>query len=90
VGANWQSPIDRLVGVGLSKPTPSEVDLRVISDGHLHSECDAICPRCLTWIEERDYVRQTAFGVLQHEVCPQRSGGPDEVADDLGRQRHEG
>lgn len=83
--------MDRLVGVGLSKPGPSEVELRIIVDGHLHSERDAICPRCLTWIEERDYVRQTAYGLLQHEVCPQQqSGGTDQAADDLGGQRHQG
>ena len=42
----------------------------MLVDSHLHSDDDAICPRCLQWIEERDYVRRTAFGLLQHEVCP--------------------
>ncbi|MCW2673913.1 MAG: hypothetical protein JWP14_2502 [Frankiales bacterium] len=42
----------------------------LLVDSHLHTEDDAICPRCLTWIEERDYVRQTVYGLLQHEVCP--------------------
>jgi len=44
----------------------------VLSDSHLHSDDDSICPRCLTWIEERHFVRRTAYGVLQHEVCPRR------------------
>ena len=39
-------------------------------DRHLHTDDDAICPRCLRWIDGRDFVRQTAFGPLQHEVCP--------------------
>jgi hypothetical protein len=39
-------------------------------DGHLHGDADAICPRCLRWIDPREFVRQTAFGLLQHEVCP--------------------
>lgn len=66
------SPIDRLAGVGLSRPDPDGGEVYVLADGHLHSDTDAICPRCLTWIEERDYVRRTAYGLLQHEVCPQR------------------
>jgi hypothetical protein len=41
-----------------------------LTDGHLHGELDAVCPRCMTWIEERDFVRRTAYGPLQHEVCP--------------------
>lgn len=41
-----------------------------VPDGHLHPRTDAVCPRCLTWIEEREFVRQTAYGPLQHEVCP--------------------
>lgn len=47
-----------------------DVDPVQLVDSHLHGDADAICPRCLTWIAERDYVRQTAFGPLQHEVCP--------------------
>jgi hypothetical protein len=42
----------------------------VVPDGHLHGELDAVCPRCLRWIEDREYVRRTAYGPLQHEVCP--------------------
>lgn len=64
------NPIDRLAGIGLSRPDPG--DLLVLPDGHLHSEDDSICPRCLTWIEERHFVRRTIYGVLQHEVCPRR------------------
>lgn len=41
-----------------------------MSDVHLHGELDAVCPRCLRWIEDFEYVRRTAYGPLQHEVCP--------------------
>ena len=68
----------------MSKPDPGDGLGHPVSDGHLHSDSDAICPRCLTWIEERDYVRQTAYGLLQHEVCPEpRSGRTDQTAHDL-------
>ena len=60
------------MGVGLTRPDPESGEHFVLADGHLHAEDDAICPRCLTWIEERDFVRRTGYGVLQHEVCPQR------------------
>ncbi len=66
--------MDRLVAVGLTRPAPDSGDVRVVPDGHLHSDGDAICPRCLTWIEEREFVRRTAYGPLQHEVCPRRDG----------------
>jgi hypothetical protein len=39
-------------------------------DSSLHVDTDAICPRCLRWIEPEDYLRLTAFGLLQHEACP--------------------
>jgi hypothetical protein len=71
VGSRGSSPIDRLAGVGLSRPDPDNGDPHVLADSHLHSDTDEICPRCLQWIEERDFVRRTAYGVLQHEVCPQ-------------------
>ena len=68
----------------MSKPGPADGFGSPVPDGHLHSDTDAICPRCLTWIEERDYVRRTAYGLLQHEVCPgQWSRGTDEAAHDL-------
>lgn len=41
----------------------------LLIDSHLHGDDDSICPRCLTWIDERDFVRRTAYGLLQHEVC---------------------
>ncbi len=66
--------MDRLVAVGLTRPEPDSGDVHVVPDGHLHSDDDAICPRCLTWIEEREFVRRTAYGLLQHEVCPGRAG----------------
>lgn len=59
----------RLPGVGLELPLDEEARVR-LPDGHLHGELDAVCPRCLRWIDERDFVRRTAYGPLQHEVCP--------------------
>ena len=35
----------------------------------LHVEADAICPRCMHWIEPGDFVRRTAYGPHQHETC---------------------
>jgi hypothetical protein len=35
----------------------------------LHVDADAVCPRCMRWIEPGDYVRRTAFGPHQHEAC---------------------
>ncbi|MCW2598274.1 MAG: hypothetical protein JWM02_103 [Frankiales bacterium] len=65
-------PLDRFAAVGLLRPDAGCGDSRVLMDCHLHSDDDAICPRCLTWIEERQFVRLTAYGLLQHEVCPRR------------------
>lgn len=56
----------------MTKPDPVIGDAHAVPDGHLHSDDDSICPRCMTWIEERHYVRRTAYGLLQHEVCPVR------------------
>ncbi|HVB26537.1 MAG TPA: hypothetical protein VNE21_01345 [Mycobacteriales bacterium] len=36
----------------------------------LHLDEDAVCPRCLLWIEPTDIVRRTAYGPAQHEACP--------------------
>lgn len=60
------SPIDRLSALGLERPAEGTD----VVDGHLHGAGDEICPRCLGWIDGRDYVRRTGFGLLQHEVCP--------------------
>lgn len=64
------SPIDRILAVGLPRPDPLEDAALLLVDSHLHSNDDSICPRCLTWIEERHYVRRNGYGLLQHEVCP--------------------
>jgi hypothetical protein len=49
-----------------------------VVDASLHVDADAICPRCLTWITPRDYVRRTLFDLLQHETCPPpRRAGAD-------------
>ena len=64
------SPIERLAGIGLSRPDPDSAESHVLSDGHLHGADDSICPRCLRWVEEREFVRRNALGMLQHEVCP--------------------
>lgn len=60
----------RLATVGLDRADANCARAFVLEDGHLHGAEDAICPRCLQWIEERDFVRRTAYGPLQHEVCP--------------------
>jgi len=39
------------------------------SDHELHVDRDAICPRCMQWIEPSDFVRQTRYGIVQHEAC---------------------
>ena len=66
-----RSALDRLVEVGLNRPDPDTEEAVVLVDPHLHGDEDAICPRCMTWIEERHFVRRTVYGLLQHEVCPQ-------------------
>ena len=68
--ARW--PWETRGGIGLEHADAQAVRAFLVSDGHLHPGADAVCPRCLTWIEERDYVRRTAYGPLQHEVCPER------------------
>jgi hypothetical protein len=70
VGSRRSTYLDRYVGVGLIRPDLETEAAILLVDSHLHSEDDAICPRCLTWIGERDFVRQTVYGLLQHEVCP--------------------
>jgi hypothetical protein len=62
---------ERLASVGLDLADNESVKALRVADGHLHGEYDAVCPRCLRWIEERDFVRRTAYGPLQHEVCPE-------------------
>ncbi len=39
------------------------------TEHELHVDADAVCPRCLQWIEPGDFVRRTAFGPHQHESC---------------------
>ena len=39
------------------------------TEHELHVDADAVCPRCLRWIEPDDYVRRTAYGPHQHESC---------------------
>lgn len=70
MGAPRTSRLDRFAGVGLVKPDLEAEAAILLVDCHLHSDDDAICPRCLTWIEGRDFVRQTVYGLIQHEVCP--------------------
>ena len=48
--------------------TPGRGRPRVV-DHELHADSDAICPRCLHWIEPDEFVRRTAYGPLQHESC---------------------
>ena len=64
--------LDRVAGIGLSQADAECIGAYAVVDGHLHGDVDAICPRCLRWIEEREFVRLTAYGPLQHEVCPEQ------------------
>jgi len=43
-----------------------------LGDSALHVDADAICPRCLTWIQPDDFVRLNAIDLVQHESCPRR------------------
>ena len=70
MGSSRASSLDRFASAGLLRPDLDREAAVLLVDCHLHSDDDAICPRCLGWIEERDYVRQTAYGLLQHEACP--------------------
>ena len=40
-----------------------------LCEHELHVDADAVCPRCMRWIEPGDFVRRTAFGPHQHESC---------------------
>jgi hypothetical protein len=42
----------------------------VVGDGFLHAEQEAICPRCLSWITPRHYLRRNRYGLLEHDACP--------------------
>ncbi|MBV9871169.1 MAG: hypothetical protein JO214_11150 [Frankiaceae bacterium] len=35
----------------------------------MHTDSDAICPKCLSWVTPTDIVRRTAYGLIQHEAC---------------------
>lgn len=70
MGARGSSPVSSLWLLGLTRPRTELEEPIVLPDSHLHSGAEAICPRCLAWIDEREYVRLTAYGLLQHEVCP--------------------
>ena len=52
---------------GRRRPAPEPIEL---VDASLHTESEAICPDCLTWIQPGDYLRRNAYGLLEHEVCP--------------------
>ena len=54
---------------GLTAPDPVLGNRHAVGDAHLHGDDDSICPRCLTWIDGRDFVRRNALGLLQHEHC---------------------
>ena len=64
--------LERMSAIGLGRADADCSSEFRLLDGHLHGELDAICPRCLRWIEEREFVRRTAYGPLQHEVCPEQ------------------
>ena len=51
------------LAAGFATPRPRS------TEHELHVDADAICPRCLQWIEPGDFVRRTAYGPHQHESC---------------------
>ena len=61
--------IDRVASFASARPplTPYGYDF---SSHDLHVDGDLVCPRCLRWIRPKDFVRRTAYGPAQHEVCP--------------------
>jgi hypothetical protein len=76
VDPSWSPPISRLVAAAMTLPASDGKEGRPVVDGHLRGRQDAVCPRCLEWIDEREYVRRTAYGPLQHEACPVTPGRP--------------
>ena len=66
--ARWS--LERLATVGTRRWEADLLSAFMVPDGHLVGEQDAVCPRCLRWIDEGEFVRRTAYGPLQHEVCP--------------------
>lgn len=69
--AQWS--LEQLATLGLRRVDAEELSAFVVPDGHLHALQDAVCPRCFRWIEDQEFVRRTAYGPLQHEVCPAAS-----------------
>jgi hypothetical protein len=51
------------LAAGFATPRPRS------TEHELHVDADAICPRCMRWIEPDDFVRRTAYGPHQHESC---------------------
>ena len=67
--------LDRLLEALL--PMPGEAQPSGgCADFSLHVDADAICPRCLHWIDADEYVRRNALGLVQHESCPPAGTGP--------------
>ncbi len=60
-----------LVPSGLPAHRPADPDGNV-----LRVDADAICPRCMRFVDSTDIVRRTAYGLVQHEHCPEVSVAP--------------
>jgi len=70
-GGMYRRAVDEVDEVRL----PALIELAApggLGDRALHVDADAICPRCLTWIQPEDYVRLNALDLVQHESCPRR------------------
>jgi hypothetical protein len=65
--------LEQLATLGLRRLDAEGLSAFVVSDGDLRGEHDAVCPRCFRWIGDQEFVRRTAYGPLQHEVCPEAS-----------------
>lgn len=67
----WTAALDRYArrvpGTGPPRTPPGHD----FASNDLHLDDDLVCPRCLQWISVDDIVRRTAYGLVQHEACPE-------------------
>jgi hypothetical protein len=62
--------IDAVATTGLGPAVVDPAPAGGARDHSLHTDSEAICPRCLRWIGPEDYLRRNGIGLLQHETCP--------------------
>ena len=69
----WAAALDRYARRLPGCAAPVAPPGHDFSANDLRLDDDAVCPRCLHWIEPDDIVRRTAYGPAQHEACPRTS-----------------